>query len=117
MTRIAVIDATAIFDALTGRNPVQNMVEKRTAIELFAYVHDTMRDGTVTRWVHGESNLADSLTKTGAAKLILEFMETSSWLTVYDEQSRSAKKRKKDKLGRVEEKQDQAEDFIVLLHQ
>ena len=47
--------------------------------------------------------------------MILEFMTRSVWLIVYDEQNRSAKKRKKDKLGILEETTE--EDVMVLLRQ
>jgi hypothetical protein len=64
------------------------MIEKRTAIELLAYLHDTARDGTKTQWIHGETNLADSLTKDGAEKIILVFIEKSTWLIEHDEQKK-----------------------------
>jgi len=113
---LAIIDAKAIFDGLSGKDQVQNMIEKRTAIELLAYLHDTARDGTRTQWVHGEANLADSLTKDGAERIILEFMEKSTWLIVHDEHHRSAKRRKRDKLGRLEENPEQEEGFLTAVY-
>jgi hypothetical protein len=83
---------------------------------LLAYLHDTARDGTKTQWVHGEANLADSVMKDGAEKIILEFMEKSTWLIVHDEQNRSAKRRKKDKLGRLEENTEQEEGFLAAVY-
>ena len=61
------------------------------------------RDGTSTRWVHGEANIADSLTKAGAEKVILEFMTNFRSLIVHDEKQRSARKRKNENLCVAEE--------------
>ena len=115
----AVIDAKAIYDALSGRNQTHNMAERRTALELLAYMKDTLRNGTQTRWVHGDANIADSMTKEGAEKVILEFMKTFRWKIVNDELERSAKKRKKENLDRLEEitpgEPEPQEDFMTLL--
>ena len=100
---VAIIDAKAIFDALTGKNQTHDMSEKRTAIELLAYLHDTNRNGTITKWVHGESNIADGMTKSGAEKIILDFLQTCKWIIVHDHLNRSAKKRREEKLGRLED--------------
>ena len=71
---VAILDAKAIYDALTGRNQAHSLLEKSTAIELLAYMEATKKNGTMTRWVHGEAKIADGLTKAGAEKILIEFM-------------------------------------------
>ena len=43
-------------------------------------------------------------------------MEKSTWLIVHDEQNSSAKRRKKDKLGRLEENTEQEEGFLAAVY-
>ena len=59
------IDAKAIYDVLISDNQPIQLAEKRTALELFAYLRNTENNSTETRWAHGEANLADGLTKIG----------------------------------------------------
>jgi hypothetical protein len=89
-----VIDAKAIYDTLTSQNQPLQLQEKRTALELLAYLKNTEANGTKTRWVHGGANLGDGLTKLGAAQMLREFLETSTWSIVFDENQVSGKKRK-----------------------
>ena len=115
---IAVIDAKSIYDTLTRRIAAQSLVEKRTAIELLAYMQDVKRNGTETRGVHGEANIADCLTKQGSYQQMLEFMRTFEWQITDDPEALSAKKRQQLKLGRFEQKtsEDVDEDnFLSLL--
>ena len=96
------------------------MIEKRTAIELLAYLQDTSRDGIKTRWVHGEANLADSLTKAGAEKVVLAFLQTGTWSVVEDNAQKSAKKRRKEGLTPLQqEAEDEMEerDFNEMLYE
>ena len=76
---IAIIDAKAIYDALTSKSQTHSMAEKRTAIELLAYLQDIERNNTNTKWVHGESNIANSMTRAGAENIMLEYMRTFKW--------------------------------------
>ena len=91
---IVIIDAKAIYDTLNSQNQPLQLAEKRTALELLAYLRNTERNGTETRWVHGAANLADGMTKLGAAQMLWEFMSTSTWSLVHDEEQKSGKKRK-----------------------
>jgi len=97
-----VIDAKSIYDALTSQNQPLQMAEKRTALELLAYLRNTEANGTQTRWVHGGANLADDLTKLGAHPMLREFLETSSWSLVYDPAQQAGKKRQAKGLGKLE---------------
>ena len=118
-----VLDAKSIYDVLTSRNQAQGLLEKRTAIELLAYMEDTQRSKTKTRWVHGDANLGDGLTKAGAESMLVKFMKTYTWAITDDPEARSAKKRQQARLGRFEktesnpepERPDDPDDFNVLL--
>ena len=89
-----IIDAKAIYDVLISDNQPIQLAEKRTALELLAYLRNTENNFTETRWVHGEANLADGLTKTGHHPMLREFLETSTWCFVHDKEQLSGKKRK-----------------------
>ena len=97
-----IVDAKSIYDTLVSQNQPLQLQEKRTAIELLAYLHNTEANKTMTRWVHGEANLADAPTKLNASKMLREFMTTSTWLIVQDEKQQSAKKRKALGLDKLE---------------
>jgi hypothetical protein len=89
-----IIDAKAIYDVLISDNQPIQLSEKRTALELLAYLRNTESNSTDTRWVHGEANLADGLTKLGHHPMLREFLETSTWCFVHDSSQLSGKKRK-----------------------
>ena len=117
---IAIIDAKAIYDALAGKTQALGLVEKRTGIELQAYKDDTERNGTITRWVHGEANLADGFTKIGAEGRLITFSGEKDfvWTIIDDEEARSAKKRRQQKLGvfdTTKKSESVEEDFETLL--
>jgi hypothetical protein len=104
---VVIIDAKSIYDALTSQNQPLQLAEKRTALELLAYLRNTESNGTVTRWTHGGANLADGLTKLGNHPMLREFIETSTWALPNDKTQMSGKKRAAQKiktLDKVEEK-------------
>jgi hypothetical protein len=107
---IVIIDAKAIYDTLNSQNQPLQLAEKRTALELLAYLRNTERNGTETRWVHGEANLGDGMTKLGAAQMLWEFMLTSTWSLVFDPEQKSGKKRKAIGLDKLANKES---DFVV----
>jgi hypothetical protein len=98
-----IIDAKSIYDTLTSQNQPTQLAEKRTALELLAYLKNTEANNTQTRWVHGGANLADGLTKLGAHPMLRELLETSSWCVVNDPKSISGKKRQAKGLKRLEQ--------------
>ena len=89
-----VLDAKSIYDTLTSTNQPLQLQEKRTALELLAYLQNTEANGTETRWVHGGANLADGLTKIANQPMLKEFLETSTWALVQDPKGMSFKRRK-----------------------
>ena len=119
---VAVIDAKSIHDVLIAKQGVQQMTEKRTALELLSYMQNTKRNGTKTRWVHGEANLADGLTKdkANAEAILTKFLKMGQeWSLVDDPRFRSAKKRKAEGIERLQgpeaEAQEESEEFEVML--
>ena len=89
----AVIDAKSIYDTLISANQPLQLQEKRTALELVAYLHNTEANNTETRWVHGGANVADGLTKIGHHPMLREFLESSTWALVQDPSGLSFKRR------------------------
>ena len=89
-----IIDAKSIYDTLASKTQPLQLAEKRTALELLAYIQNTDLNGTETRWCHGEANISDSLTKPTACKLVVEFMKTSEWTLVRDPHQLSGRKRR-----------------------
>lgn len=56
---VVCIDAKTIYDCLINRTNPHGLLEKRKALELMADLKNTRRNGTATRWIHGEANPAD----------------------------------------------------------
>lgn len=108
---VVCIDAKSIYDCLINRTSPHGLLEKRTALELMAYLKNTRRNGTTTRWIHGEANPADGLTKINAESALQAFLEQGKWTLVYDPECRSAKKRRALGLRPLE----QSGDFNVAL--
>jgi hypothetical protein len=104
-----VIDAKSIYDVLTSQNQPLQLQEKRTALELVAYLQNTSRNNTITRWVHGGANLADGLTKVGASQMLLDFLRTSTWTVVYDPSATAGRKRTAQGKERLESATDFAQ--------
>jgi hypothetical protein len=97
-----VIDAKSIYDSLTSMNQPLQLTEKRSALELLAYLRNTEENNTETRWVHGGANLADGLTKLGQHPMLREFLQTSTWSLVQDPDQVAGKKRKAKGLDKLE---------------
>ena len=108
------IDAKSIYDTLNSQTQPLQLAEKRTALELLAYLQNTHRNGTITRWVHGGANLADAMTKLGATARLWEFLKTSQWSIVFDENQMSGKKRKAEGLGKLDNSDARGKGFYTL---
>ena len=104
-----IIDAKSIYDALTSQNQPLQLAEKRTALELLAYLKNTESNHTETRWVHGGANLADGLTKLGVHPMLKEFLVTHTWSLVQDKSQMSGKKRQSQGIGKLENEANNAE--------
>ena len=66
----AVIDAKALYDALTNQTQPLQLAEKRGALELLAYARNTKESECMTRWVHSGANIADAMTKSTASAVM-----------------------------------------------
>ncbi len=56
-----------------GASGPLGLSEKRTAIEMLGFQQHVKDEDITVRWVHGEANLADSLTKPAAKTQLEEF--------------------------------------------
>ena len=97
-----VIDAKSIYDSLTSMNQPLQLTEKRSALELLAYLRNTEANRTETCWVHGGANLADGLTKLGQHPMLREFLLSSTWSLVQDANQVAGKKRRAKGLDKLE---------------
>ena len=58
-----ILDAKPIYDAMHGASGPLEMSEKRTCIEMMGIQESLAPEQVEVRWVHGEANLPNSLTK------------------------------------------------------
>lgn len=91
---VVVVDARNVFD---GVNKVESsgpqMQEKHTAIELLA--KERLKQAKVTlKWVDGELELADVLTKLGCHDALLRALQLGEWRIVYDPNFQSARRKR-----------------------
>ena len=109
------IDARAIYDVLVNRRTTVSMVEKRTALELTGFMQKQQATGLQVRWVHGEANLADAMTKSGADLVLQRFFDAGQqWAIVFDT-ALSAKKRKQAGLAPLDATADFLECLVAFL--
>ncbi len=74
--------------------PLENS-DKRMAIEMISVQQSLRAEEVHLRWIHGEANLADSLTKETADEPLRSFLAPPQrWRLVYDAHMRSAKARR-----------------------
>ena len=92
---IVVTDSKNLYDRLDKDTPTIKGEEKRATIEALALKDSSEESGTELRWVHSDAQLGNSLTKpTEKGQLQLFFKLGQRWRIVYDENMRSARKRK-----------------------
>ena len=90
-----VTDSRNVFDKLETETLNIRGAEKRTDIELLALKSAQERNQVVFRWVHGEAQLANGLTKEGEYKqLDLYYKMKHQWRLVEDPERASARRRK-----------------------
>ena len=103
ITGCVVTDSRNVFDKLETEVLSIKGAEKRTDIELLALKGAQLRNGVLIRWVHGEAQLANGLTKLHEYKELLLFYRMKfSWRIVEDEDRASARKRKTQGLKPLE---------------
>ena len=93
-------DSKNVYDRLNSTVLTLSGAEKRSDIETLCLKEAIVEDGVQLRWVNGESQLANSLTKHDEPHQPLMFSERNGrWRIVYDEGIISGKKRKQQGKG------------------
>ena len=100
---VIAVDAKSIYDSMHGASGPLEITEKRTAIEMVGIQQSFKAEDVILRWVHSESNLADSLTKDSAEEPLRTFLSGKQrWRLVQDPLMRSTRRRKQDGLRTLE---------------
>ena len=95
-----VMDSRGIFDSMTKNiSSLHGLRSARSGYELTIAVNQAVLLNTQLRWVNGDVQLADSLTKSNARRVLLQFLANGQrWKLVYDEKFTSGKKVRKQEL-------------------
>ena len=84
-----------MYDSMHGASGPLEMSEKRTCIEMMGIQESLEPEQVEVRWVHGEANLSNSLTKSSELEQIDSFFRAGSrWAIVQDELMLSAKRQR-----------------------
>ncbi len=96
-------DSKNCSSGLKSESSCLGQSEKRIGLELLAYNRETGENGTVTRWVHSDAQLANVLTTTSELHERDLFVRTGCrWKIVHDDAFRTARRRKALGLGALE---------------
>lgn len=101
-----VMDSKGIYDAMVrNASALHGLRSGRGGYELTLAVGQAREIDTALRWVNGDAQLGDCLTKSGSRKVILQFMACGQrWKLVHDEEFTAGKKpRKRDLESRLAE--------------
>ena len=105
-----VMDSKGIYDSMSRNvSALHGLKSGRAGYELTLSVSQALEVHTKLRWVHGEAQLADALTKGGPAKKMMMrfFSEGQKWQLIHDPEFTAGKKVKKkellEKMRRMEE--------------
>ena len=95
-----VMDSKGIFDAMDRNiSSLHGLRSGRSGYELSVAVSQARNIQTSLRWVNGNAQLADSLTKAGARKVMLQFLsENQRWKLIHDPKFIAGKKLRKKEL-------------------
>ena len=92
LTQVAlVMDSKGIFDSMTRNvSALHGLKSGRAGYELTIAASQAKEVRTSLRWVHGEAQLPDALTKGGAAKkMMLQFFANGQrWQLIHDPEAR-----------------------------
>lgn len=90
-----VCDARNIYDGICKvETSGLHMEEKRTAIELLAIKERLNQANVCLRWVDGEQELADGLTKPWKHEPLIKALKEPVWRLVYDPKFQSARRKR-----------------------
>ena len=109
-----VMDSKGIYDAMVRNlSSLHGLRSGRGGYELAIAVQQSKQIQTSLRWVNGDMQLGDSLTKFGSRKVMLRFLSgNQNWKLVHDPEFVAGKKIKKREL---EQKLKDSEDQFVAL--
>ena len=89
------------------------MEERRTAIELLG-IKERLRQANVRcRWVSGDQELADGLTKPWQGDQLIKALEKARWRIVFDPEFMSAKRKKQ--LNQIHKRHGESNWFDAVL--
>ena len=95
---VLVTDARSLFDVIQ-KGPQSTtgygLKEKYSVLDMMSVFQRLQKAGTITRWVHSDAQIADSLTKHQANSSLLRVLTHGVWTLVDDPKFVSAKKLKK----------------------
>ena len=92
---VLVCDSRNLYDALAKiESSGLHLEEKRTAIEVLSIRKRTKAAGIVLRWVDGDQQLADGLSKNNEYDQLIEIFRRGAIRLVFDPQFVSAKKKR-----------------------
>ena len=103
-----VMDSRGIYDSMTrNTSSLHGLRSGRSGYELTLSVGQALRIHTSMRWVNGNAQLADSLTKSCSRRVIHQFLASGQfWKLVHDERFISGRKvRKKELLEKLAQTQ------------
>ena len=111
-TGILIMDSRGIYDAMSRNiSSLHGLRSGRSGYELAISVRQAKSIGTIFRWVNGDAQLGDVLTKWNSRKVFLQFLAANQhWKLVYDENFIAARKLKKRDL---EKKLHEAEENFI----
>ena len=90
-----ICDARNIFDGIVKvETSGLQMEEKRTAIELLAVKERLKQANIELKWVDGEQELADGLTKPWKHEPLIKALDRSEWRIIYDPAFQSARRKR-----------------------
>ena len=94
---VIVIDSKGVYDKCRQLVITPKGKERRVDIELLSFKQGTESSDAKVWWVHGDAQLANSLTKTHEPwQLALYFSSGQRWRLVYDEKFTSARRRRQE---------------------
>ena len=101
---VLISDSKNLYDRLSQTVLTLKGAEKRSDIESLCLKESMGSTGVIVRWVNGDSQLANSLTKENEPHQISEYLRRNgTWRIVFDPQLLSGRKRKQLGMDRLDE--------------
>ena len=106
---VLISDSKNLYDRLAQTVLTLKGAEKRTDIESLCLKESMIATGLKIRWVNGDSQLANSLTKENEPHQLFEYFRRNGyWRIVHDPQLLSGRKRKQLGLGALDKSQSES---------